>query len=75
MAIELVYVGLLSHAILRAFVAAFRAVRGFLRGAVAVFLTWCGLNRGSQFPSGLFRSAMRPLFSGRMRATSSSVRS
>jgi hypothetical protein len=44
---------------LRAFGAAFRAVRGFFRVAVAILLTLgAASTAGWQFPLGLFRSAM-----------------
>jgi hypothetical protein len=64
-----------GHATLRAFVAVFRAVRGFFRVTVAVFLalgavlTADGISR-----LGCFGVRWRPWRSGWMRAVSSSVR-
>jgi hypothetical protein len=66
----------LGHATLRAFVAVFRAMRGFLRDATAVFLALgAALTEDGNSILSCFAVRWWPWFSGWMRAASSSARS
>jgi len=66
----------LSHATLRAFVAVFRAVRGFFRDAAAGFLALgAALTEDGESSLGCFAVRWWPWCSGWMRAASSAIRS
>src|ERR1019366_251363 len=69
------FVGQHRHAILRAFVAVFRTVRGFFRAAAAVFLALPAALTGDSGSSlGCFAVRWWPWCSGWMRAASASIR-